>query len=167
MLRDKNLIPLSHQHQRALALCVRIDRAAPIADADLEAWQAEISQLFQTEIGFHFTAEEGVLFPAASTFEELVPLIEELLADHGVLRKQCGDAQERHMSGSDLAAFALRLSTHIRKEERQLFESLQKLLTAEQLDHLGRQLNEALQGASQACAVPTAATKLRPAKSDE
>ena len=167
MLRDKNLIPLSHQHQRALALCVRIDRAAPIADADLDAWQAEISQLFQTEIGVHFTAEERVLFPAASAFEELVPLIEELLADHEVLRRQCGAAQERHMSGSDLAAFALRLSTHIRKEERQLFESMQRLMSAEQLDGLGRQLNDALQDASQACAVPTAATKLRPAKSAE
>ena len=27
MLRDRNLIPLSHQHQHALALCVRLDRA--------------------------------------------------------------------------------------------------------------------------------------------
>ena len=26
MLRDRNLIPLSHQHQHALALCVRLDR---------------------------------------------------------------------------------------------------------------------------------------------
>ena len=43
MLRDKNLIPLSHQHQRALALCVRIDRAQPIPDADLLTWQAEIA----------------------------------------------------------------------------------------------------------------------------
>ena len=30
MLRDKNLIPLSRQHQHALALCVRIDRASPV-----------------------------------------------------------------------------------------------------------------------------------------
>ena len=27
MLRDKNLVPLSRQHQHALALCVRINRA--------------------------------------------------------------------------------------------------------------------------------------------
>ena len=47
MLRDKNLIPLSHQHQHALALCVRIERASPIADADVAAWQAEIAQQFQ------------------------------------------------------------------------------------------------------------------------
>ena len=52
MLRDKNLIPLSHQHQRALALCVRIDRAQPIPAADLPAWQAEIEQHFEQEIKF-------------------------------------------------------------------------------------------------------------------
>jgi iron-sulfur cluster repair protein YtfE (RIC family) len=165
MLRDKNLIPLSHQHQRALALCVRIDRAAPIADADREAWQAEISQLFQTEIGIHFTAEERVLFPTAGAFEELVSLIEELLDDHHVLRSQSESAQERHMSASDLVEFSRRLSAHIRKEERQLFERMQRLMNAEQLDRLGRQLTEALQDASQACAVPSSATKLRAARS--
>ena len=72
MLRDKSLIPLSHQHQRALALCVRIDRAQPIPDADLQAWQEEIEQHFEQEIKFHFAAEESVLFPAARGFPELV-----------------------------------------------------------------------------------------------
>jgi hemerythrin-like domain-containing protein len=86
MLRDKNLIPLSHQHQRALALCVRIERASPIPDADLVAWQAEVAQLFQNEISVHFDAEERVLFPAARRFEELVPLVEELVNEHHELR---------------------------------------------------------------------------------
>ena len=36
MLRDKSLIPLSRQHQRALALRVRIDRAQAIPATDLE-----------------------------------------------------------------------------------------------------------------------------------
>jgi hypothetical protein len=52
MLRDKSLIPLSHQHQRALALCVRIDRAQPIPDADLEAWQAEIEHISNSKSEF-------------------------------------------------------------------------------------------------------------------
>jgi hemerythrin-like domain-containing protein len=34
MLRDKSLIPLSRQHQHALALCVRIERASPIPETD-------------------------------------------------------------------------------------------------------------------------------------
>ena len=57
MLRNKNLVPLSHQHQHALALCVRIERASPIADSDLSAWQTEIAELGRTEIAAHFSAE--------------------------------------------------------------------------------------------------------------
>ena len=86
MLRDKNLVPLSRQHQHALALCVRIERASPVAAADLPAWQAEVVQQFEAEIRIHFTAEERVLFPAARKFDALTSLIEELLNDNAVLR---------------------------------------------------------------------------------
>src|SRR6202044_3828004 len=118
MLRDKSLIPLSHQHQRALALCVRIDRAQPIPDPDLEAWQAEIEQQFEQDIKIHFAAEEDVIFPAAQEFTELIPLTEELIAEHNSLRKSFCQAQERSMLPEDLTAFGLLLSGHIRKEER-------------------------------------------------
>jgi hemerythrin-like domain-containing protein len=68
------------------------------------------------------------------------------------------------MSSSDLLKFSQRLSAHIRKEERQLFERLQELLSREELDRMGRKLAEALKEASQSCAIPNDATKLRPAK---
>jgi len=71
MLRDKSLIPLSRQHQHALALCVRIDRASPVPQDDLAAWQSEIVQHFAQEVRFHFAAEESVLFPGARQFAEL------------------------------------------------------------------------------------------------
>jgi iron-sulfur cluster repair protein YtfE (RIC family) len=162
MLRDKNLIPLSHQHQHALALCVRIDRASPIGEADLGAWRAEITQLFQTEIGIHFTAEERVLFPVARRFRELIPLVEDLVADHAVLRESFSQAQE--LSAANMKASAQLLATHVRKEERQLFEGLQVLMGAEELDELGKQLAVALKDAEQACLLPSEATRLRPAK---
>lgn len=161
MLRDKSLIPLSHQHQRALALCVRIDRAQPIAAADMEAWQAEIGQLFEQEIQFHFTAEEQVLFPRASEFPELLPLVKELIADHTTLRNCFSQAQERRMSVESLSAFAQQLSAHIRKEERQLFERLQQLLKIEELSTLGTLLEVALKEAAHACLVPNQATQLK------
>jgi hemerythrin-like domain-containing protein len=164
MLRDKNLIPLSHQHQRALALCVRIDRASPIADADRASWQAEIAQMFQAEIAVHFTAEESVLFPVARRFEGLPLLIDELLADHEALRQYFGTAEAGKMSGPDLLEFAQRLSAHIRKEERQLFERLQESMSAPELAAVGAQLGEALSGAAQACILPNETTKLRPPK---
>ena len=164
MLRDKNLIPLSHQHQHALALCVRIDRASPIRENDLSVWQTEISQIFQSEISIHFSAEERLVFPVARGFKELLPLVDELLTDHAALRGNFARAQSANMSAADLSAFAQTLSAHIRKEERNLFERLQQLLTKEQLATLGMELDLALKDAEQACIVPSEATRLRPGR---
>jgi len=164
MLRDKSLIPLSRQHQHALALCVRIDRASPIAASDLGAWQAEITQLCQTEIEFHFVAEEKVVFPAARKFPQFVALVDDLLADHAALRGMFADAAAQQMSDANLRAVAQRLSAHIRKEERQLFEGLQEVLSREELALMGQRLEEALADAAQTCIVPTVATMLRPSK---
>jgi hypothetical protein len=161
MLRDKSLIPLSHQHQRALALCVRIDRAQRIPSPDLPAWQAEIELRFEHEIQFHFGAEEAVLFPAARKFPELSSLVEELLAEHVSLRRLFSEAKSRSMSSEGLVEFAQQLSAHIRKEERQLFESLQRLITPEGLTDLGIRLEDALKGSTQPCALPNEATKLK------
>jgi len=162
MLRDKSLIPLSHQHQHALALCVRIERASPIPEGDLAAWLAEIEQIFQTEIGIHFAAEESVVFPAARSFNELNSLVDDLLADHAWLRHQF--AQTQGLSSSEVRGLAQRLSGHIRKEERQLFERMQELMSNEQLAALGGELEDALRDAAQTCILPTEKTRLRSAK---
>jgi hemerythrin-like domain-containing protein len=164
MLRDKNLIPLSHQHQRALALCVRIARASPIPKADLPAWQAEIAQLFQSEIRVHFAAEEEVLFPAARRFAELVPLLEELLSDHQWLRGQFERGAAEMLASEEVRALAERLSAHIRKEERQLFQRLQEQMNVEEMASTGRKLDEALKDSQQDCILPTPATRLKSAR---
>jgi len=164
MLRDKNLIPLSHQHQHALALCVRIDRASPIPAGDLEAWQTEIRQQFLPEITLHFAAEESQIFPAARRFPELIPLIEDLCRDHALLREDFSRAQAGSISSEQLHDFAQRLSAHIRKEERQLFEQIQQLLGPHELAALGTKLEAALKEAAPVCVVPNETTRLRPGK---
>ena len=161
MLRDKSLIPLSHQHQRALALCVRIDRAQPIPAPDLEAWQAEIEQHFEQEIKFHFSAEEQVLFPAARRSLELVPLVDELIADHVRLRDLFSEAELRRMSSESVPVLAQQLAAHIRKEERLLFERVQQLMSEKELADLGAQIATALKDASQSCILPSQATRLK------
>lgn len=167
MLRDKNLIPLSHQHQHALALCVRIDRAVQAGQVDMLAWQAEIQQIFAAEIQLHFAAEEEAIFPTALRFPELGHLVDELLNEHALLRNHFALATERTMDPGKLHDFAKKLSSHIRKEERQLFEAMQRLLSEEELRGIGAAIEKALEGSIDACALPNEATRLRSKKEVE
>jgi hemerythrin-like domain-containing protein len=164
MLRDKNLIPLSHQHQHALALCVRIERASPIAEAELPAWQTEIAQQFENEIRIHFAAEEEILFPAALKSAELTTLVGELISEHAELRADFKTAMDQKLSAGDLKTFPNRLAGHIRKEERLLFERLQQLMSAEEMTAVGQKLDRALEKAVHACALPNEKTQLRNVK---
>ena len=154
MLRDENLVPLSRQHQHALALCVRIERASPIPERDLVAWQAEIAQHFRGEIHIHFNAEEQFVFPAARAFPELNRLVEELISEHAWLRERFAKAEAQGMPCGEIAEFAQGLSAHVRKEERQLFERLQELMTEEELALMGHKLEDALKEAAQSCVLP-------------
>jgi len=162
MLRDKNLIPLSHQHQHVLALCVRLDRALQANDVNLEAWQAELQTLFDQEIAIHFAAEEKEVFPPATHYAELADTVEELRSEHSLLRDFFTRATARTLDEPDLQTLVEKLAHHIRKEERQLFEGMQRVMPAEQLSAIGKALDEALKAASQACVIPNEATRLRP-----
>ena len=158
MLSDKNLIPLSRQHQHALALCVRINRTPLSTPRELDAWQAEIQQHFEQEIQYHFAAEEAALFPAARRFPEIKSLVDELVADHAQLRNYFANATNRTLNREDLRQFGELLSIHIRKEERQLFEAMQKQMTPEELRKIGVSLDASLGAAPQTCIVPAETT---------
>lgn len=162
MLRDKNLIPLSHQHQHALALCVRIERAVQAGEVELVPWQLEIQQIYEQEIAIHFAAEEKELFPAAGKFADLRTLVDELRDEHAKLRNFFERATTRGMAKHDLQQFAKTLSSHIRKEERQLFEGMQQLMKPEDLASLGHALDKHLESGSKSCFLPSAVTRLRP-----
>jgi hemerythrin-like domain-containing protein len=160
VLRDKNLVPLSRQHQHGLALCVRLSRVLEAsAEVDLEAWQAEIGQQFEQEIAAHFAAEEKEVFPRAARFPELQGLVQELLAEHEVLRSLFAQAEARSLDQAGLAEFCKMLEAHIRKEERQLFEAMQQVMSAEELSAMGSALEGSLPAA--VCSVSSAPTRLK------
>jgi len=158
MLRDKSLVPLSRQHQHALALCVRIDRASPVAASDLGAWQAEMTQLCQTEIEIHFIAEEKVVFPEARRFPQFEALVDELLADHSGLRAMFADAAAQQMSVASLSAVGQRLSAHIRQGRAPTLRRPAGSLSQEELARMGKHVEDALADAAQTCILPTDAT---------
>ena len=154
MLRDANLVPLSRQHQHALALCVRIRRARLAGTREVRAWQGEIEQHFEIEIRHHFAAEEAFVFPIAREITDLTLLVEELLAEHKHLRTEFEGAKARTLDGPRLRRFAESLSDHIRKEERLLFERMQQEIPAQQMERIGSQISQAMANVPELCIPP-------------
>lgn len=123
-------------------------------EIELETWQVEIVREFQGEIRFHFAAEEREVFPRVARFPELRELVQELLADHAALRRLVILAEQRGMDALGVAVFADKLSSHIRKEERQLFQEMQERMSPEEMQVMGEALERALAEAVTACALP-------------
>ena len=145
MRRDPSLIPLSHQHQHALALCVLIDRglaSATVSDR-LPELAVIVVQQFDSEMRKHFQAEELVLFPVLSEFEDTTDLVRSLLAEHRTL-EAVRDLVTESSDNDAIARFSELLRLHVRKEEGLLFEEAQRLLSAEQLVDIGKRLAAAL-----------------------
>src|SRR5512146_1257511 len=105
MLRDPSLIPLSHQHQHALALCVRIDRGLRDRTVDAATLQEDVDTLFRNEIEYHVRAEEQVLFPGLQQVESLPALLDELRVEHASLRRYGARAAARQLTAEELQVF--------------------------------------------------------------
>jgi hemerythrin-like domain-containing protein len=140
MLRDASLIPLSHQHQHALALCVLIERAfAAPTGADAAVQARAIVEKFDAELRQHFEVEELVLFPALIPFASVHDLVTELIDEHRRMTTMVDSLRNRE-DRPLIAEFAALLRQHVRKEEGILFEEIQRLLPREKLDHIGERI---------------------------
>lgn len=163
MQRDRNLVPLSHQHQHALALCVQIERGLRSEHPDPQHWQQEIARLFESEIRYHFEAEEKVLFHFAQRAPSLRDLVDELRIEHVSLRQYAAGAAAARLTVPELQLFGASLAAHVRKEERQLFEGIQEFFSAEDLTRAGADLDSYFLHSG----MPGASCALRPQKNKE
>jgi iron-sulfur cluster repair protein YtfE (RIC family) len=153
MLRDKNLIPLSHQHRRALAITVNIARGRGPGYADPQRWRDVILEHYESDLRFHLEAEETILFPAAARYSETAALVEDLRAEHVRLRELVETMRSGEPAMELVREFGALLDAHIRKEERGLFESMQDVVPAAQMAELGRAMDEYFAGQAQKCGV--------------
>ncbi|HEY1343097.1 MAG TPA: hemerythrin domain-containing protein [Bryobacteraceae bacterium] len=138
MLRDPTLIPLSHQHQHGLALCVMTRRSlGQDASAENVAKLAQrVVDRYEIELANHFEVEEQVLFPACGT----KPLISELIAEHRSLESMVARLRSAP-SAELLEEFCTLLSNHIRREENELFQEIQQTMPRETLDRAGAEID--------------------------
>jgi hemerythrin-like domain-containing protein len=152
MWRNPALRPLSREHQHGLALCVRLRRRIEkgnVSSAELDKMRDDVRHFYEAEASAHFDAEEQVLFPAAERFRELRPITERLRREHVEVRRRAG--QITSANAASLMELAELLSSHIRFEENELFERMQKLMPADELHVLAQPLEAALATAGAHC----------------
>lgn len=138
MRRHKSLHPLSHQHHNGLALCVLIERglARDSSAAAVQRLAAKCADRFDLELVNHFELEEQELFPAILTELGPNPQVEALIAEHRAMEQQIAELRAEPTI-ERLHAFGALLRAHIRREENELFESVQDRLSAATMQHLG------------------------------
>lgn len=148
MTRHPSLLPLSRDHHFGLVLAQMLKINAPIYPHLPDTLKDRISYLhtfFTKDLLPHFKKEE-LLFPfIKKLLPALSDLTDELEQEHNSMRKfqhVIYDIHKEEELKSQLNEFGMVLEKHIRKEERVLFEQLQKKLTEEQLVEIGKMIKE-------------------------
>ena len=139
MLRDRSLIPLSHQHHNALALCVLTERslAADSSDQNVARLAARVIDRYEIELVNHFELEETVLFPRIPALREEAA---ELTSEHRRLTDMV-EQLRRQPSADIIRQFIGLLRQHVRAEENGYFQRAQQLLPREALDEIGAEMD--------------------------
>lgn len=144
--RHQSLIPLSHQHQHALATAVIIERRFGMEKGELP-WREEIidkiRKLYSAELRGHFEVEETVLFPEMERHLGPLELVAELRGEH-VLLAALVKRLDSKPGLATLDEFARLVEGHVRKEERQLFVEFEKRMPAEEARKLGKEIEARL-----------------------
>ena len=111
---------------------MRIDRgvAADHSPEKVAEFAATVRELFDLELKNHFEVEEKILFPAIRSSLGETVIVDELIAEHRQIESLVARLPET------LAEFSALLQAHIRREERDLFETIQQRMTPEELERL-------------------------------
>ena len=125
--RDKNIQPLSRDHHHTLLLCWKI-RKGFSKGVEVKRMKTYSDWFFEHHIFPHFKLEEEYLFPVLGEKHEMV---KKALAEHRRLERLF---REKEKITRSLSLIEEELELHVRYEERELFNEIQKQASPEQLE---------------------------------
>ena len=141
MKRHPALVGLSEDHHHELVQARRLLMAAG-ADADtrLEAARTYVDAFF-TDTVEHFRREEETVLPLYARQPTAdAGLLERVLREHmelhGLARALRAEVAAEDVSGATLEELGSLLRDHVRLEERELFEDVQRIVPPAELDAL-------------------------------
>ena len=142
--RDDALVPLSRDHHQALIHALGLRRAAESHPVSKSTGAVAVAEAFlafyDQELLAHMADEEEAVLPAAQLVDP--DNARRLRAEHEDLCERAALLRQALEDGEDprplMGELGQRLHDHVRFEERLFFESLQDLLSPEQLEGVGR-----------------------------
>lgn len=148
MKRHPALIPLSHDHHDALVVArgLILGRAtAPRSDwpPDRRSQVTRVTAFFSDTLRAHFEAEEQSVYPvAARGIKGGSKMVADLVAEHQQIRQLVHELEADPVSALEqrLSALGNLIESHIRTEERVLFEAMQRELGMTELEAVGAAL---------------------------
>ena len=138
MNRHPALVPFSHDHHHELAHARRLREAADgDAATRLAAADAYVDAFFAETVG-HFRREEEELFPLYVRHAGKTALLEQILLEHmqlhGLVRSLRADVAGGGVAPETLRSLGELLHDHVRLEERDLFEDIQRTVPPAELE---------------------------------
>jgi len=137
MKRHAGLAALSREHHHELVLARLLRRAAgESAGERLAAADSYVKQFFGPTAD-HFRREEEIVFPLYARYAGRTPLVDRILREHmelhGLARELRAQVAAGAASPETLATLGSLLHDHVRLEERDLFEEIQRVVPDEEL----------------------------------
>ena len=138
MKRHPALVPLAQEHHHELAHARRLLRAANAEpEQRLAAARAYVEAFFAETVG-HFRREEEILFPLYLRHAGSTPVLERILREHmelhGLVRALRAAAAAGDIPPEALRTLGDLLHDHVRVEERELFEAIERVVPAAELE---------------------------------
>jgi len=146
MQRHPSLIPISHEHHRALAQALFLRRAA---EADAEAREAAVLEYLAfvgAELVPHMGREEANVFPLVLGDDEGREVVARLVAEHERLielsHRLALEQETAATRPETLREIGELLNEHVRLEERVLLPLAERLMSDEDLEAIGHSFCE-------------------------
>lgn len=136
--RHPSLVALSKDHHFGLLLCWKI-RTGFSTNVDPQRMQKYVQYYFSEHLFEHFAWEERIVF---TLLEEQNPLVKKALSQHRKLRKLHDQLESKPEKREVILGLIEELlESHIRFEERELFNHIQEVCSEAELAKLGSEIN--------------------------
>jgi len=144
MKRHPALQTLSHDHHQGLILAQQLKKGAPQykgMPSTLEDKKDYTISFYKNELKKHFEDEEKILFPfVKNKNEDVDKLIVEIISEHRKMQSLIVELSKADQLENMLNELGWLLEKHIRKEERELFVEIEKVLSKDELEIIGNKL---------------------------